>query len=460
MTPSSEPVAEAIAELRAALDGRVITPDASEYDDARTVFYGGVDRRPAAIVRPSDAAQVAQVVSAARESGAPLAVRSGGHSVAGHSVCDAGIVLDLGAMRGLEIDPGSGTAWAETGLTAGEYTNAAGEHGLTTGFGDTASVGIGGITLGGGVGYLSRAHGLTIDDLLAVEVVTARGEIVAADADTHPDLFWAIRGGGGNFGVATRLRFRLHELPSVVGGILLLPASAEVVRGAVAEALAAPDELSAIFNVMPAPPMPFVPAERHGELVVMCLVCYAGAAGDGERAVAPLRALATPIADTIAPIPYPQMYPPEQEGFHPTAVSRTMFVDGIDDAAAEAIIEALATSDAPMRVTQLRVLGGAISRVPAAATAYAHRASRIMVNVAAFYERPEEIAERQGWVDALAAAMRQDDDGAYVNFLGDEGPERVRAAYPPGTWERLAEIKARYDPTNLFRLNQNIPPAG
>jgi FAD/FMN-containing dehydrogenase len=441
------------------LKGRVITPDDPEYDRARRVFSGAIDRRPALIVRVADAADVSRVIALARETGLELAVRSGGHSNAGHGVSDGGIVLDLSAMRALELDADRRTAWAEAGMTAGEYTVAAGAHGLATGFGDTGSVGIGGITLGGGVGFLVRKHGLTIDDLLAADVVTADGELLRVDAETHPDLFWAIRGGGGNFGVATRFKFRLHEVETIVGGTLILPATPEVIASFIAAAEAAPEELSTIANVMPAPPLPFLEEEHHGRLVVMAMLAYTGPVADGERAVAPFRTLATPIADMVRPMRYPEIYPPDDEEYRPVAAARTMFVDSIDRRAAETIVDRIQSATAPMAATQLRVLGGAMARVPADATAFAHRQSRIMVNVAAIYERPEERVVHEAWVNGLAAALRQGDTGAYVGFLGDEGTERVRAAYPGPTWERLAAIKARYDPDNLFRLNQNIPPA-
>jgi FAD/FMN-containing dehydrogenase len=448
------------SELQAALRGRVITPDDAGYDRARTVFYGGDDRRPAAVVRPADAAEVATVVRFAREHRLELAVRSGGHSVARHSVTEGGIVLDLRDLRALEVDPQQRTAWAQTGLTAGEYTTKAHAYGLATGFGDTGSVGIGGITLGGGIGYLVRKHGLTIDDLLAAEVVTADGQVLQVDAEHHPELFWAIRGGGGNFGVATRFQFRLHPLDQVVGGLLLLPATPDTIAAFLAEAAAAPEELSTIANVMPALPLPFVPAEHHGRLVIMATLVHAGPVEAGQRAVAPFRALATPVADLVHPMPYPDIYPPEDEDFHPTAASRTMLVDAVDHHATAAIVEHLGASTAPLRVAQLRVLGGAMARVPAEATAFAHRQSRFMVNLAAVYGRPEEAAAHEAWVGGFAAALRQGDGGgrAYVNFLGDEGRARVREAYPGSTWARLAAVKARYDPTNLFHLNQNIPP--
>jgi FAD/FMN-containing dehydrogenase len=448
-----------LSQLRSAIKGQVIAPDDTGYDEARAVFYGGIDRRPAIIVRAADATDVSQVVSLARDTESELAIRSGGHSVAGHSATEGGILLDLSLMKGLEIDVEERAAWAETGLTAGEYTTAAGAHGLATGFGDTGSVGIGGITLGGGVGYLVRKYGLTIDDLLSAEIVTADGRRLSIDANAYPDLFWAIRGGGGNFGVVTRFRFRLHEVGMIIGGMLVLPATSDVITALVAEAEAAPEELSIIANIMTAPPMPFLPPEVHGKLITMATLVCVGDVDASERAIAPFRALATPIVDMIRPMPYPQIYPPEPEGYHPVAASRTMFMDAIDQRAADVIIDSLRASNAQLAAAQIRVLGGAMARVPADATAFAHRQRHTMVNVAALYTQPDEAATHEAWVTGFADALRQGDTGAYVNFLGDEGAARVRAAYPGATWDRLTAIKARYDPTNLFRLNQNIPPA-
>jgi FAD/FMN-containing dehydrogenase len=447
-----------IPRLRDRFGGRVTGPGRAGYDQARTVFYGKYDRRPAAIVRPAGAAEVAQVVNLARDNGLELAVRSGGHSLAGHSTTDGGIVLDLSELTALEVDLEGRTAWAQTGLTAGAYTAAVGAHGLATGFGDTASVGIGGLTLGGGVGYLVRKQGLTIDSLLAAEVVTADGRVLQVDGETHPDLFWAIRGGGGNFGVATRFRFRLHELPSIVGGMLLLPGSAEVVEALVATAEAAPEELSMIANVMAAPPMPFIPPERQGELVVMAMLAYAGEAEAGQRAVAPFRALADPIADMVRPMPYAGLFEPVDDLEVVEESARSMFLDGFDGAAARTVVEHLGASTAAMAVAQLRVLGGAMARVPAEATAFAHRDRPIMAAVGCVYEDARDRPTHDAWADGFAAALRHGSTGVYVNFLSDEGPERVHEAYPGPTWDRLVEVKRRYDPDNLFRRNQNIPP--
>jgi len=438
--------------------GRVIVPDDPTYDQARTVFYGGIDKRPAAIVRVANVADVQRVIEVARVCGYELAVRSGGHSIVGHSTTDGGIVIDLRAMSKIEIDETERTAWVETGANALEFTETTTRHGLVVGFGDSGSVGVGGITLGGGIGFLVRKLGLTIDSLLGAEVVTADGRHLHVDADRHPDLFWAIRGGGGNFGVVTRLRFRLHELRQFTGGILVLPATPETIAGFVDASLSASEELSTIGNVMPAPPMPFLAPEVHGRLVILGMLSYAGDDESARRALAPFRSLATPLADMVAPMPYAKMYPPEDPNYRPRAVSRTMFLDALDQRRAETVFDWLSASDAGMRAAQLRVLGGAAARVRADATAYAHRSKAMLVNVAAFYQADAEREARRAWVSNFARALQPNDDSAYVGFLTDDGDTRIRGAYPGATWDRLRTIKAEYDPDNLFRLNQNIPP--
>jgi FAD/FMN-containing dehydrogenase len=449
----------AISALQSGFSGRLIRPSDADYDTARAVMYGGLDVRPGAIARVKCAEDMQNVLAVSEQNAVEVAVRSGGHSAAGHSSTEGGIVIDLRDMKAIEIDEASKTVWAETGVTAEELTRATTARGLVVGFGDAGTVGIGGITLGGGVGYLSRKHGLTIDALLAAEIVTADGALHVVDATHEPDLFWAIRGGGGNFGVAVRFKYQLAELPAFTGGMICLPATAETIAGFVAAATAAPDELSTIANVMPAPPMPFLPPEVHGKLVILGMIAYAGDDRAAQVAIAPFRALAKPYVDFIKPGPYLSMYPPGDPDYHPTAVSRTMFMNRIGTAEAQQIIDTLTNATAAFRVTQIRVLGGAIARVAPDATAYAHRNAPIMINVAAFYTTPEDHLQQQGWVNAYAEALKQEETGAYVNFVGDEGAERIHAAYPGATWERLRRIKKQYDPRNVFRRNQNIVPA-
>ena len=297
-TPPTRLPAEA---LRRSISGRVIEPGDPDYDAARQVQNAVFDRHPALIVRVASAEDVARTIAFARDAGFRLSVRGGGHGFGGRAVVDGAVVIDFREMRGIQVDPERRLAWAEAGLTAGEYTAAAAVHGLATPFGDTASVGIAGITLGGGIGYLTRKHGLTIDSLVSVELVTADGEVVIVDEASHPDLFWAIRGGGGNFGVVTRFQYRLFPLSLVVGGALFLPATRDVLRGLVPIAASAPEELTMIANLMPAPPLPFIPAEAHGHPTVAVLLVHAGDVEAGQRAVAPLRALAAPIADVVGP---------------------------------------------------------------------------------------------------------------------------------------------------------------
>ncbi len=448
-----------VQRLRQEVTGQVFAPADEGYEGARLLFAAMFDdRRPAVIVQVADIADIATVIATARDTGLELAVRSGGHSGAGHSSVDGGIVLDVRALKALEVDLESSTAWAESGLTAAEYTSQVGAHGLATGLGDTGSVGLGGITLGGGIGFLVRKHGLTIDSLLAADVVTADGELIRTDPESHPDLFWAIRGGGGNFGVATRFQLGLQRIENVLGGILVLPATSEAIAGFVAEAEDAPEELSTIANVMTCPPMPFIPEELHGSLVILALPVWCGDIDEGQRVMDRFRALAPPLADMLNPMPYPEIYPPEEEEYRPLAVSRTMWADRFDRATADTILEYLGSSDAPMRVAQLRVLGGAMARVPNEETAFAHRKRKMMINVASFYEGAHDLPERESWVAEFAKALSDGDQAGYVGFLADEGEERVRAAYPGSTWDRLRRIKASYDPENLFRLNQNIPP--
>ena len=449
-----------IPDLRALAAGRVISSDDRDYESSRQVFNAAIDRHPALVLRAANAVDVSLGVSFARASGIGLAVRGGGHSFAGHGVRDGGLVLDLSDMRALHIDPQRRIAWAQAGLTAGEYTNETARHGLTTGSGDTGSVGIAGITLGGGIGWLARKHGLTIDDLLAVELVTADGELLHVDEQRHGDLFWALRGAGGNFGVVTRLQYRLHQLDTVLSGVLVLPAGPGMLRSFAAAANDAPDELSTIAILAPAPALPFLPSEHHGRLALMVRLVYAGEPEAGQRAIAPLRALATPLADAITPMPYRQMYAAEGGPGRAAVVGRSMFLDELDERAETTIFERMRATPSPMAVAQIRVLGGAMARVPVAATAFAHRGRRVMVTFGAAYQESGQAAEHESWVADSLAAMRPAAHGVHVSFLGDEGAERVREAYPEPTYTRLAAVKQRYDPTNLFSWNQNIAPAG
>jgi FAD/FMN-containing dehydrogenase len=446
--------------FRSSFGGVLIQPGDEGYEAARVVTYGGIDKHPALIAQAKNADDVVRAVNFARDNGLELAVRSGGHSAAGHSTTEGGLVIDLRNMNAIQFDTEARTAWAEAGATAEQFTKKAEELGLVVGFGDAGTVGLGGIVTGGGVGYLSRLHGLTIDSLLAAEIVTADGKKLTANPETNPDLFWALRGGGGNFGVVTRFKFRLQPLPSFTGGMLLIPASPETIAGFVTAAEAAPEALSGIGNVMPAPPMPFLKPEDVGKLSIIAMLAYAGPPEEAEKALKPFRDLAPPLADFVKTMGYSNMYPPEDPNYRPIAVSKNLFVDHVGIAEAQTIAKFLADSDAPLRVTQIRVLGGAVARVPADATAYAHRKSRIMLNLAAFYDGSEgDRVKKNRWLQDFAKALDQGDTGAYVNFVGDEGEERVRAAYPGATWDRLRAIKAKYDPKNLFRLNQNIPPA-
>jgi FAD/FMN-containing dehydrogenase len=452
------PLEDQIEMLASALKGRVVAPQHSDYDAVRMLPLSNFDPRPAAVIRVANAADVAAVLNFARATDLPVAVRSGGHSVGGFAGTSGGLIIDLREINGIEIDRDAMTAWIGTGLTAGEVTTTLEQQKLILGFGDAATVGIGGLTLGGGIGYLVRKHGLTIDSLLAVELVTAAGDIVIADETQHAELFWALRGGGGNFGVATRFKYRLHALPEFIGGPLILPATPEVIAGFTAAAEAAPDELTAIAMAMPAPPLPFLPPTLVGQTVFMCMMAFAGPADAAAKALAPFRALATPIADLVGPAPLSSLYIPDDPNDRHAVTIRSLFMDSIGRNEAETMLAHVERSDAMMRAAQIRVLGGAAARVPVGATAFAHRKSRILFTYLAM-AGTDDLDRHDAWASEGIAALKQRDGGAYVNFLATEGVERLRAAYPGMTWERLRKVKKQYDPENLFRLNQNIPPA-
>jgi FAD/FMN-containing dehydrogenase len=447
-----------LAAFASGFDGAVVAPDDPAYDTARRVANAVIDRRPAAIVRPAGTEAVARAVVFARDAGVPLAVRCGGHSAAGHGVAEGGLVIDLSALGAIEVDTERRVATAGGGVLAGEYVKATFAHGLTTPLGDTPTVGLGGLTLGGGAGWLARKHGLTIDSLLAAELVTADGRVVRASEDDEPDLFWAIRGGGGNFGVVTRFELGLHQIGTVLGGALVLPGTRDVLRSHLPIAASAPDEMSTIAMLMATPRLPFVPAEHHGKLALLVMVVHAGDLEAGHAALEQYRAVATPLGDAIAPMPYPAIFEIGGPGGPMASVTRSMFLPALDDAAVDTILDFMARRSAPGAMVQLRVLGGAVARVPADATAFAFRDRPLMLTVIVPFPDPAEADVHRAWADALSGALRPA-AGVYSNFLEDEGPARVREAYPGLTYHRLASVKRRYDPDNVFRVNHNIPPA-
>jgi FAD/FMN-containing dehydrogenase len=456
-TATAPNLARSLHELGQDLQGQLVLPGSDDYEAGRQVHNLAFQRHPIAIVRPASTADVALAVQFARTNRLPLAVRSGGHSVAGHSTTD-GVVIDMSRMKDLDIDPVGRTARAEAGLRAGEVTTEAGKHGLAVPFGDTGSVGIGGITLGGGIGFLVRKYGLTIDSLLSVEMVTAAGEAVTASATENPDLFWALRGGGGNFGIVTAFTYRLSPVGMIYGGMLALPATPDVLRRYGAAAAAAPDDLSMVSFVMHLPPMPFLPPELYGRLSLVAFVTWSGDPADGPAALEPIRALATPLADLLGPMPYSAMYKLTEQGEMPAASSmRAAFLPSLEDGVADAIIDHMTAATSPFSFAQIRVLGGEMARVPADATAFAHRNAKILLAIMAQFEGSDPAAQ-QAWTEGFYEAIRPHADGVYVNFLEDEGPARIHEAYPDGTFARLAAVKATWDPQNVFALNQNIAP--
>ena len=449
---SPQALGAALAPLADVLGDRLLTPPAPAFAETAALFVGGPPRTPAAVARVRTADEVAAALAVARDTGLPLAVRSGGHHQARHGLVDGGLVLDLRLMDGVDIDAAARVGHAQGGVLAGAYTAAAGAHGLATGFGDTGSVGVGGITLGGGIGYLSRRDGLTTDNLLGAEVVLADGSVVQANAHENPDLFWALRGGGGNFGVVTRLDLRLRELGTVTGGMMMWAPAPEVLTTVLRAFTEGPEELGGMVNLMVAPPAPMVPAELHGKPVVMALLCHSGTAAAADAVLAPLRALG-PVLDGVQELPYPAMF--EGAGGPPPGGmgdARTGFVGqgawSPDEAWAADVIDAVAGAGGPAAVN-LRAMGGAIGRVDPAATAFAHRDPVLMVTVGRFAPTVEELPTASAWVTSTASALGVSDRG-YVNFMGTATEQDVRNAYPEGTLARLREVKRAYDPQNRF----------
>ncbi|MDQ3553383.1 MAG: FAD-binding oxidoreductase [Chloroflexota bacterium] len=449
-----------LSPLAAHLSGALLEPESEGYDQARLIWNLVHDRRPAAIVQAADVDDVRRAVHFARDTGIEIAVRSGGHSLAGFSTGDGVLVIDLRGLRGLHIDPETRMVVAGAGLTAGEVTSALAAHDLAIPFGDTASVGIAGLTLGGGIGYLTRKFGLAIDRVRSMEVVTANGDFITASVDQNPDLYWALRGGGGNFGIVTRFAYEAVPLGETLAGALFLPLTAEVLRGVQSIAAAAPEELTVIVDIVPAPEAPFIPAESVGTPIAIVLLVYAGDPAEGQTIVDRFRSLARPIADLVAPMPYPGIYEFSAEAETPApAIVRSMFTDALDDAAIERIVARMSESDGPMvKFTQLRVLGGAMGRVPADATAFAHRGAQVLFGVYTIFVDPTRIEQDLQWTDAYFADVSPAATGVYVNFLDTAGDALVQQAYPDATYRRLAEVKARWDPENLFNGNHNIRP--
>jgi FAD/FMN-containing dehydrogenase len=456
---------EALDALRAGLRGELSLPGDPGYDEARTIWNAMIDKRPAAVVRAAGASDVIQAVRLAAQHGLLLSVRGGGHNIAGNAVCDGGLMLDLSRMGSVRVDPKARTARVEPGARLADLDKETQAFGLATPVGINSTTGVAGLTLGGGFGWLSRKHGLTVDNLLSADVVTATGELVRASESEHPDLFWAIRGGGGNFGVVTSFELRLHPVgPQVIAGLIVHPfaAAKEVLHEYRRLVAKAPDELCCWAVMRKAPPLPFLPPEVHGTEVLVLALCHAGDPVAGEKAVAPFKAIGKPIADVVGPAPYaawqmafdPLLTPGERNYWKSHDFAE--LADGLVDA----LLNAVRRLPSPQCEIFVAHLGGAINRVPAEATAYPHRNVDFVVNVHTRWSSPSEDAACVGWARELYdAAAPFATGGVYVNFMPDDEAQRVRSgAYGPN-YDRLAKIKAKYDPKNLFRMNQNVVPA-
>jgi FAD/FMN-containing dehydrogenase len=449
--------------LRSELHGSLCLPDEPGYDEARTIWNAMIDRRPGVVVRCRHSSDVIAAVRLARDNGLLVAVRGGGHNIAGNAVCEGGLLIDLSPMRSVQIDAKARTARVEPGVTLGEFDQEAQSFGLATPLGINSTTGVAGLTLGGGFGWISRRFGLTADNLLSADVVTADGELLHASAASNPDLFWAIRGGGGNFGVVTSFEFKLYPVgPELVSGLIVHPfARARELLASYREvASVAPDELTIWVVMRKAPPLPFLAMDAHGKPILAFAVCYAGAPADADRRLAPLRALGEPLADVIGLQPYAAW----QKAFDPLLTPGAFnywkshnFV-ALSDGLLDTLVNYVGTLPTPECEIFIGQVGGAINRVPADATAYPHRDANFIMNVhTRWRDRNEEEGAIRWTRDLFSATAPHATGGVYVNFMPQDETDRVEGAYG-SNYERLLALKAKYDPGNLFQLNQNLRP--
>jgi FAD/FMN-containing dehydrogenase len=467
MMESSTPTAQVGFEPDAAFQGQCFVPGDDGYDDARAVYNAMIDKRPALVARCTGVADVIDAVNLARERGVPLAVRCGGHSVAGKGTCDDGVLIDLSGMKGIHVDPRARVARANAGVLWGEFDRETQLFGLAAPGGRMTTTGVGGFTLGGGYAWISAKHGLACDNLISAEVVTADGRVVTASEDENPDLLWGLRGGGGNFGVVTSYEFRLHELgPIVMAGMVVhgidaAPGIAREWRDWIERAL---ESVCSALGVLLAPPEPFVPKEVQGTPVMGILAMYAGDPDEGEELLRPLKEeIGPPAVDLLDRIPY-TAFQAIVDPFSPTGwlnYHRGEHLAALPDEALDAYVEHGARVKSPMSQSILFRNGGAIARVPEDATAASHRDAPYMWHPIAAWNDPADTDSTIGWVRESSAAMRPfATGGIYLNFEQDEGEEHVRAGYSREKYERLVALKDKYDPNNLFRINQNIAPSG
>lgn len=456
-------MADPFKSLQLQCRGPVITPSDGGYEKVRQVWNGSIQRHPAAILQCAGAADVVAGVRFAEEHGFTLAVRAGGHNIAGLGTCEGGLVLDLRALQGIWIDPDSRRARVQTGITWGMFDHEAQAFGLATVGGIMSTTGVAGFTLGGGVGWLTRRFGAACDSLHAVDLVTTEGRLISVDAETEPDLFWALRGGGGNFGVATSFDFKLHDIgPEVVAGSVIYPIhqARDVLAGWSDAVRSLPEEAMSVAVLRTAPPDAPFPVELWGRPVLSVSMMWSGSPEGAATALGPLRALGRPAVDVVGPKSYTAVQASQDRYWTPGAQKywKADYLSGIDDAAIDALVEAAAAFSSPASDIKLAALGGALARIPEDATAYGHRNAAFLLNINTRWDDPEPVTDHIGWTRTLWADLHRLALGVYVNFLGDEGENRVLQAYGQQKYERLAELKARWDPGNLFRVNQNIQP--